>query len=412
MSNWFITIHFLGAVQCVFLAAILFNKKGDRSVASRVLAAVMMVFAIDLFSAVYHGSGYDQQFPHLIGVDAPFSFLYGPLFYLYARTLGNREKRFGRDDLWHVVPFLVYLLLLIPFYLQSGADKLQLIYGSTSSRWPIIFTAVTVVKVVHGIIYVGAMFIVLRRLRMRIRETHSSVEQINMVWLRNIVIGMVGLVCISAVMSYLQAGQESARMVGQDPSVPYDDYSLFGVSLFVYAVGYLGLRQPEIFDSRWEGYVSTLHGLDKQPEVATEENNIPVIDKKEDSGVEKPRYSRSGMTEDAAQRYRHQLVHVMQTAKPYLSGDLTLLDLSETLSISPHNLTEVINTQFNQNFYEFVNSYRIKEVKERLSDPESDHLTLLAIGLESGFNSKSSFNAVFKKQVGMTPSQYKKHLSV
>ena len=409
MSNWFITIHFLGAVQCVFLATILFNKKGDRSVATRVLGTAILVFGIDLFTAVYHGSGYDRQFPDLIGIDAPFGFLYGPLFYLYVRALSNREMRLHVKDLWHLAPFLVYGLILIPFYAQSGAEKLQFLYESTPSRWPLVFKISTVFKVLHGVLYVGAMFTELRRLRLKIRETHSSIERINMLWLRNIVFGIVGLICISAIMSYLHAGQESARMLGLDPTVPYDDYSLFGVSLFIYALGYLGLRQPEIFDNRWESYVST---LDNKPDESPAAKEVRAAQEKEAGETEKPRYSRSGMTEEAASVYRHQLVDLMKVDKPYLSGDLTLLDLSEKLSLSPHNLTEVINTQFNQNFYEFVNSYRIEEVKARLSDSAYSHMTLLAIGLDSGFNSKSSFNAVFKKQVGMTPSQFKKQLTV
>jgi AraC-like DNA-binding protein len=89
---------------------------------------------------------------------------------------------------------------------------------------------------------------------------------------------------------------------------------------------------------------------------------------------------------------------------------LTLAELALALSTTPHNLSEVINTRTGQNFYDFVNGYRVDEVKERLRDPNADHLTLLAIGLEAGFNSKSSFNAVFKKHTSMTPSEYKKTL--
>ena len=411
MSNWFITIHFLGAVQCVFLAAILFNKKGDRSVATRVLAAVIMVFALDLFTAVYHGSGYDRQFPHFIGIDAPLSLLYGPLFYLYARTLSNRERVLLKSDVWHFAPFLLFSLLLIPFFMQTGEEKLQLLYGGADSWWGTLFRVVTIPKVLHGVLYIAAILVLLRTFRKKIRETHASIERINLLWLRNIVIGMVAMACISSVMSFLQARQSSSRMIGLDPTLPYDDYSLFGISLFVYAVGYLGLRQPEIFDSRWEEYVSG----SKQPILTPKKGSTdkqPVASIAPGNTEDKPRYSRSGMTEEIAQKYGLQLVEVMDTTKPYLRGELTLLDLSETLAISPHNLTEVINTQFDLNFYEFVNGYRIKEVKERLADPAYSHMTLLAIGLDSGFNSKSSFNAVFKKQVGMTPSQFKKQMSV
>ena len=84
--------------------------------------------------------------------------------------------------------------------------------------------------------------------------------------------------------------------------------------------------------------------------------------------------------------------------------------MAEALSVSPHNLSEMINTQLGKNFYDFVNGYRVEEVQRRLVDPGSAHLTVLALGLEAGFNSKSSFNAVFKKHTKMTPSQYREQV--
>ena len=87
-----------------------------------------------------------------------------------------------------------------------------------------------------------------------------------------------------------------------------------------------------------------------------------------------------------------------------LSGALIALGLGLILS----NLRVL---PFTAPTYDFVNSYRVEEVQRRLVDPSSAHLTVLAIGLEAGFNSKSSFNAVFKKHTKMTPSQYQQHAS-
>jgi AraC-like DNA-binding protein len=118
------------------------------------------------------------------------------------------------------------------------------------------------------------------------------------------------------------------------------------------------------------------------------------------------------MNPDAARIHMQALIQAMDERKLYRKGDLTLQDLADVLGISPHNLTEVINTQSDQNFYDFVNGYRVREVQERLHDPRSAHLTILAIGLEAGFQSKSSFNAVFKRHTGMTPSDYRRHAGV
>ena len=98
----------------------------------------------------------------------------------------------------------------------------------------------------------------------------------------------------------------------------------------------------------------------------------------------------------------------MSDNKPYLEPKLTLSQLAELLGTSPNNLSQVINQCEGKNFYDFVNSYRISEFINRASSQTSKNLNILGIALDSGFNSKSSFNEVFKKQTGKTPSIYLK----
>jgi AraC-like DNA-binding protein len=84
------------------------------------------------------------------------------------------------------------------------------------------------------------------------------------------------------------------------------------------------------------------------------------------------------------------------------------LDVAEKLNVSTNNLSQIINEKLGKNFYDFVNEYRVETAKELLLNPKKQHLTLLAIAFDSGFNSKSSFNNVFKKQTSLTPSEFKK----
>ena len=98
----------------------------------------------------------------------------------------------------------------------------------------------------------------------------------------------------------------------------------------------------------------------------------------------------------------------MRAEKPYLDGDLTLQKLAKTLAISPHHLSQTINEQLQQNFIDFINSYRIEEAKRMLVDPARKHYSVLAVSEEVGFNSKSAFNTAFKKHANMTPSEFRK----
>src|SRR5690606_35792170 len=102
------------------------------------------------------------------------------------------------------------------------------------------------------------------------------------------------------------------------------------------------------------------------------------------------------------------LTDAMQKQKPYLESDLNLIKLANLLSVSTHQLSYVINTGFNKNFFQYINEYRIEKAKKLLSDNTNDNLSILGIAFESGFNSKTSFNTTFKKMTGKTPSEFKK----
>jgi AraC-like DNA-binding protein len=100
----------------------------------------------------------------------------------------------------------------------------------------------------------------------------------------------------------------------------------------------------------------------------------------------------------------------MDKERPYLNPELDLNRLAELLETNPKQVSYTINRSFSKNFYEYVNSYRIEAFKQSVTEPENKKLTLLGLAFECGFNSKSTFNDVFKKATGKTPSQYAKQL--
>jgi AraC-like DNA-binding protein len=158
----------------------------------------------------------------------------------------------------------------------------------------------------------------------------------------------------------------------------YTGSSVMGciIAVVIYTIGYMGWRQPEIFAGN---------------AFAT--------------AVEK--YKSSPLSLSEMQRYKKQLTDIMEKDKPFLNSLLTLKELAGSMGIQSYRLSQVINQQFNQNFFDFVNYYRIKEAKAKLSDPKNAHFSILAIAYDAGFNSKSVFNTAFKKHTGMTPSRFR-----
>ena len=150
------------------------------------------------------------------------------------------------------------------------------------------------------------------------------------------------------------------------------------ISVGLYAIGYTGLRKSIFFTD--------------------------PADKRTDT----KKYKNSGLTAELKDIYTNRLEKVMKDMKFYKENSLTLSSLAEKISISTNHLSQIINEQFHQSFNDFINEYRIKEAKQLISSESSENLKLLSIGYEVGFNSKSAFNAAFRKITGMSPSAFRK----
>jgi len=175
------------------------------------------------------------------------------------------------------------------------------------------------------------------------------------------------------------------------------------IVLFVYVTGYFGFKQTTIFSDV----------VFRTSESKTFDNS-EIGDSTESFQKVEPevpaKYRKSGLSENDASQTLIRLLAYMEGNKPFLDDKLNLPNVAADLGISSNHLSQVINDQRKQNFFDFVNSFRVEEVKQKIVDPKNDAFSLLAIGLDCGFGSKSSFNRIFKKFTGQTPSQYKKEI--
>ncbi len=339
----------------------------------------MLVFSIDLAMASYLGYGAYHDFPHAIGLDFPVTLLYGPLLYLYSKTLINAQTKMAPKDWLHLSAFGLLLVYTIPFYLMTGQEKIDLISAEGGLMYGPAF--ITHIKLGFNLIYIAFILRLMHHYRNQLKDNYSSLDKRNLDWLQWFIFGIVVLALMATVLHYMSS------VYGEN--VMYTNINLLGITIYVYSIGYMGLRQPEFFADF---------------SILSETESIP-------DSKSTPSYSRSGLDEQSGKELMARLTEMMEDEKPYMNNELSLKDLSETAGISTHNLTEIINSYAGKNFYDFVNAYRVEEVKKKIMEPSSDNLTILALGLEAGFNSKSSFNSVFKKHTGMTPSEFKRSLN-
>ena len=118
------------------------------------------------------------------------------------------------------------------------------------------------------------------------------------------------------------------------------------------------------------------------------------------------KYKKALLDEQQIQRYTEKITSFMSENQPFLNPELSLRDLADHLHIPHNQLSQLLNEGFGKNFSDFVNGYRLEVFKSKVSEPSLQHLTLLALAFESGFNSKTVFNTYFKKKMGMTPKAY------
>lgn len=390
--NLLSTLTLLGAAQGLFLALALLNTKSGNIKGHRILALLTLIFSIDLGEEFLYQSGFFESVPDLLNVLAPIDLLYGPLIYLYVEQITKPQgNETVKKHYWHFLPMLIGIVLLLPFFLIEGSEKLAFTetlrkggsldtdttHGFITQLGFILFMLGTVVQL--GLYLFYSIWKLITHSK-TIRNEFSDIDKINLAWLRNL---LVGLSCIYLL--YL-ADQFFPDLMGMN--ILGDLVTVVAVIL-IYTMGYLGLRQPEVFT---KAVVSQ--------KVATEEND--------DSTEEK--YSRSGLDKETSLVFLNELTGHMETNKPHLEGELVLPQLAEQLDISANYLSQVINEQLNVNFYDFVNGYRVEEAKRLIRATAKEKTNILTIALDSGFNSKSTFYTAFKKATSMTPTQYRKTL--
>jgi AraC-like DNA-binding protein len=391
--DWLHTITLLGAVQGLILAGVLVVRRTNRT-ANRILAVAMLMFSINLATSVYHAAGLVQRFPHFFGVAYPMPLLFGPLVYLYAVTASDRSRRLTRWDALHLVPFVLAVVVGMPIYLMSGPEKIAFFQALQRGEEPLIIRLTDPLKLVSGVTYTVTTLLLLKRHRARIKESYSSLEHVNLRWLVWLA-GAGAAIWALAVVFQLTALVRSAEFQRGD------DIISLAIALLVYGIGYMALRQSEIFrfdtDEHSVAPIAPAMTAAPEPTAQTEQGGS--------------RYERSGLSDWEAAALKKALLATMDRDRPWRDSDLTLADLARRLSTTPHKLSQALNAQLEQTFYDFVNGYRVRYVQRRIESGDAKNLTILSLALDAGFASKSTFNDVFKKHTGRTPSDYRRSVA-
>lgn len=366
---------YFGAFQSFFFALLIGSKK-KKSYADKILVLWLFVIGIHLLNFLYFFNGWHYQYPLLIGYGAFLPTTHGPLFYLYFKALVGSNKKLNWRDLLHFSPFAIAYLLILQFMVMSGESKLEFLESQLNGprHWSIVigdFLNNTV-----GPVYIIVVLYLVNKHQQKIKDVLSNTENVSLQWIKNLAYGLAIIWIVVLAATFQQ------YLFPVDFIIPPFVLIYVAVVLFVFSIGYFGFKQTSLF---------TDFSSNKPQE---NDSSMPV------------KYEKSGLTDEEALQIKNTLVSYIEKDKPYLDNNLNLEQVTSQLNISRHWLSQVINDKLNTTFFDLINEYRVEEFKKRIINGDAQKFTVLGIALDCGFNSKASFNRVFKNQTGITPSSY------
>lgn len=365
--------HFLVLLcmlQSFVLAGVFLFREKFRKKSNTALAISLITTGLGGIGHLSYHTGLMYVYPIFRYLPIYFGLLLPIGLYYCGTYILNPNFRFTRKDYWFIAPFFLTALLKISIFIwyiwqPQAIEPYQDIYQKIWQRLEIL----TIIYLLGVIIN---LCLKINKYHRQLFENYANIEGKSLYWLRNqyLVLGVIALIWAYVQIHFLLY-QETLWI-----------FRLIWISAFcqLYFFGFFLIFRRNLFE-------------------------IPTFKSEDDDDSQKPILS------DKTDEHYQKLLQLMQNQKLYHDAELNMDTLAEKTALSNGYLSRIINQKEGKNFYDFVNTYRISEVKKNLTNPNFSHYSILGIGLEAGFKSKSTFNAVFKKMTGMTPSAYKKTLN-
>ncbi len=350
----------IGAVMNGFVFTfLLFEKKENRQ--ANVFLSLMILSMCLTFTPFILDTTIWNTYESLAFLPFSLSYWIGPSFYFYIKTLTGSSSKFRKKDLWHFAPIVLN-------YLHSIYHAIIV----NTNPWPIFHHVAELLElgaIVSVAIYLVVSFNLVKNYQRSLLDNVSNIEKIDLRWVTRIIYVIGG--CCLLILIFLIASQvEGGRYILSE----WDDPRAFILLLYsciLYWLSISGFKQAQT------------HKI------------VPGISSSESNDINE--FSEIIET----------LKKVIEENKLYQNQELTLSDLSKSTKISERSISDAINQELRKNFFQFINEYRVEEVKTLLNDPKNDHLKIMSLALDAGFNSKATFNRIFKAYTGQTPKDFK-----
>lgn len=358
--------------QFLFLILLCVVLKGRRPLPRLLLAVMLTGMAGTLLEVFLHTTGFVLRYPETAFTGTILGMLQPGAIFLYAQSVMYRDFRLRLRHLAHLLPVLgAAAVFVVGYYRLSTEEQVSVL---SDTHYPGVMNSVVLAIALHTIMlaYLAATLKKISRFGVELREIFSDLDNKELGWLRNLLLAYTTAWALSLVYCLL------AHILRVTGSHEWLTIATTGVSIAILLpMSVLAFQQPALF----AGIRPASASKDAAPRISTADQfpELPTA----------------------------QILQLMEEQRPYLHSNLTVDRLARLAGLSPRDLSQFLNQQMGRNFYEFVNGYRIEHARQRLADL-TEKATITDIMYESGFNSKSVFNTLFRETTGKTPSQYRR----
>lgn len=373
-------ILIIGTFEAIFLILLLLSKR-NKTLPDLFLGIIFFLYAISIGITYIEVYNIRNNFPYpgFINLSWMFLLLHGPALWLYIKSLSGSEFRPRPIYFLHFVPFLFFLIFhYFNFIHLPAPEKIRLLENDLFKER--ISYKVSVLSIgVSTITYNLWALALIRSRRNILKQSLSKIEDIDLSWLRTLTIA--ALICYS-----INVALFTLDLIFHFATYRYlmlVTYSF--ASIYILLLGYFGLKQGNVFFN-------------------SAERNRRLSDNSANNKI-------SNLLVNTDNEFINTLVLNMEKKQPYLDPEITISKLSEMLNIKVECLSEVLNSQLKQNFFDFINKYRVEEFKNQCISKANSHLSIMGIAYNCGFNSKSSFYRAFKRFEGISPTAYIERVS-
>lgn len=369
--------------QLLFLSTFLFTQRKGKRISHWLLGSFFLSIALNLLDVFLLMNRTYSSCPALAGWGSCIPLVFGPLLYLYTRSV--LEKRSGFS--WvHFVPFALFFLMTESYYVsEPRATQELLLQNALAHRFHWSISLGSSIIFLQFSLYIAFSLDLIARHKKAAAQHFSNPGQTSLSWLYTMLVFFMVLM-VGTTLNGLLAGTPLANHY-----LVIFSAIILAMLVFINRVLLKALHTPYFFafEEEEDGSVASPVSVAK---VAGDVSEAEVA-----GGA-------SGLNVALAERLRL----FMQREKPWLNPDLSLEELAAGIGQKPKMLSLVINETLGQNFFDFINHYRIDEAKRLLTNPVDKKITVSEVLYAVGFNSKSSFNTLFKKYTGLTPTEFRR----